>query len=166
VSSVPSSAAPDEMLERVAAIAACWREVPGPLLELLHEVQETLGFIPPAGVPVIASALNLSRAEVHGVVSFYHYFRTTPPGRHVVRICEAEACLACGAGGATRHAAAKLGQSSGVGVETVYCLGLCACAPAVMINGNVHGRITRERLDELLDELLAGGTAEATGAAP
>src|SRR5688572_14449050 len=133
---------------------------PGPLLQVLHAVQEGLGYIPPGAVPVIAEGLNLSRAEVHGVVTFYHYFRQSPPGRHVVQVCQAEACRSMHSEQLTAHAKQKLGiefhETTADGqftLEPVYCLGNCACSPAVMIDEDVHGRVTPERLDQLLAEV-------------
>ena len=132
---------------------------PGPLLEVLHEVQAELGHIPPGAIPLIADELNLSRAEVHGVVSFYHYFRHSPPGRHVVRVCRAESCQAMGAETLASHAERRLGvrfdQTTPDGrfsLDPVYCLGNCACSPAVMIDGELFGRVTPERFDALIDE--------------
>jgi len=107
---------------------------------------------------VIARGLNLSRAEVHGVVSFYHHFRTRPPGRHVLQICRAESCQAAGGRAIEAHAKARLGVDFGettadgrVTLEAVYCLGLCACSPAAMLDHDVYGRVTREGLDALID---------------
>lgn len=149
--------------EQVAAIAARHRDRPGPLLEVLHEVQAALGCVPDAAVPEIAQALNLSRAEVHGVLSFYSWFRRTPGGRTTLRLCRAEACQAIGARTLEAHVRRRLGLSPGetsadgaVTLEAVYCLGLCACAPAAMIDGEVHGRLSTERLDELLGPGAAG----------
>jgi formate dehydrogenase subunit gamma len=121
-------------------------------------VQGEFGFIPSGAVPVIARALNLSRAEVHGVVSFYHHFRSKVPGRHVLQICRAESCQAAGGRALERHAQQRLGVGFGettpdgrVTLEAVYCLGLCACSPAAMLDNEVHGRVTPERLDALID---------------
>ena len=126
---------------------------------LLHEVQAELGHIPPGAIPLIADELNLSRAEVHGVVTFYHYFRHSPPGRHVVRVCRAESCQAMGAEALASHAERRLGvrfdQTTPDGrfsLDPVYCLGNCACSPAVMIDGELFGRVTPERFDALIDE--------------
>jgi formate dehydrogenase subunit gamma len=120
-------------------------------------VQRAFGCVPARFVPAIAAALNLSRAEVHGVVTFYHYFRDAPPGRHVLRLCRAEACQSMNGRALEEHAARRLGIRCGettsdgrMTLEAVYCLGLCACAPAAMLDGEVHGRLTPERLDELL----------------
>ena len=142
---------------RVVAIVERHRHRDGPLLEILHEVQRAFGCVPAGLVPVIAEALNLSRAEVHGVVTFYHYFRDSPPGRRVLRLCRAEACQSMNGRALEEHAARRLGIRCGettsdgrLTIEAVYCLGLCACAPAAMLDGEVHGRLTPERLDELL----------------
>ena len=132
---------------------------PGPLLEILHDVQTTLGYVPGDAVPLIAAALNLSRAEVHGVVSFYHHFRGTAPGRTVVQICRAEACQSMNAHALEAHVTRALGVPCGettadgrVTLDAVYCLGNCACAPAMMVNGELHGRVTPARFDELARE--------------
>lgn len=130
---------------------------PGALLPLLHAVQEALGFIPPASVPSIARALNLSRAEVHGVISFYHDFRTHPSGRHLLRLCRAEACQSMGAEQLAQAVQRELGVQFGdtsadgeVTLEPVYCLGNCACAPAVMLDGQVYGRMSAPSVTALL----------------
>jgi formate dehydrogenase subunit gamma len=143
---------------RMLAIVERHRNRDGPLIEILHDVQAALGCVPASAVPVIARALNLSRAEVHGVVTFYHHFRSTPPGRHVLRLCRAESCQAAGGGALERHATNRLGIGFGettpdgrLTLEAVYCLGLCACSPAAMLDAEVHGRLTAERLDALLD---------------
>jgi formate dehydrogenase subunit gamma len=133
---------------------------PGALLPILHALQNRFGFIPEAAVPIIAEALNQTRAEVHGVISFYHHFRTTPPGRHVVQICRAEACQAVGARQLEAHAKTRLGvdyhQTTGdreITLEAVYCLGNCACGPSIRVDDSVRGRVTPEVFDALLDEL-------------
>lgn len=145
--------------EAVRRIVARMRSRPGPLLEILHAIQRELGFIPAAAVPLIAEELNLSRAEVHGVVTFYHHFRHTPPGRHTVQICRAESCQSMGAEGLAEHAMRRLGVSfeettadGAFSLHPVYCLGNCACSPAVMIDGDLYGRVSPDRLDELLAE--------------
>ena len=132
----------------------------GALLPILHEVQDTLGYIPPDAVPMIAHALNLSRAEVHGVISFYHDFRTEPPGEHIVHLCRAEACQAMGARELEQHARKHLGVSFGettanglFTLEPVYCLGNCACAPSIRINDDIYARVSPARFDELIAEL-------------
>jgi len=146
--------------ETVRRIVADLKGRPGPLIEILHAIQAQLGYVPPAAVPLVASELNLSRAEVHGVVSFYHYFRSTPPGAHTLSVCRAESCQALGAEALAAHARQRLGvdfhQTTPDGrfsLEPVYCLGNCACSPAVMIDGRLHGKVTPERLDALLSEV-------------
>jgi len=132
---------------------------PGPLLEILHSIQEELGFLPPEVVPQLAEALNLSRAEVHGVISFYHHFREYAPGRYVVQLCRAEACQSMNARALEEfvrgHLRLNFGETTPDGrvtLEPVYCLGNCACAPAMMVNGELHGRVTPERFGELAKE--------------
>ncbi len=136
---------------------------PGPLLEVLHGIQDELGFVPPGAVPLIANELNLSRAEVHGVVTFYHHFRHAPPGRHVVQICRAESCQALGAEQLAEHARKRLGidfhqttPDGAFSLEPVYCLGNCACSPAVMIDGELYGRVSDASFDALVKEREAG----------
>ena len=132
------------------------KDTAGPLIPALHAVQDALGYIPPAGVPLIAEGLNLSRAEVHGVISFYHYFRTTPPGRHTIHLCRAEACQSMHARALEAHARAQLGiefhETTPDGtftLEPVYCLGNCALAPAMMIDGALYGRVNASRFDDV-----------------
>jgi formate dehydrogenase subunit gamma len=133
----------------------------GPLLPILHDVQAAFGCVPRAAIPVIAEALNLSRAEVYGVVTFYHDFRSAPAGRHVVKICRAEACQARGCEALVARAEARLGAAcgstgaSGVTFEPVYCLGLCAVGPSAMVDGAVVARLDEGRLDAMLEELGA-----------
>ena len=131
---------------------------PGALLPILHAIQDQFGHVPESAVPIVAEVLNLSRAEVHGVVTFYHFFRTHPPGKHTLYLCRAEACQAMGARALERYARDKLridfhettadGRFS---LEPIYCLGNCACSPAVMLDETVYGRVTPERLDEILE---------------
>ena len=134
----------------------------GPLLPVLHEIQDKLGHVPPDAVPMIARALGLSRAEVHGVLTFYHDFRTEPPGEHIVHLCRAEACQAMGARELEQHASKRLGIGLGqttadglVTLEPVYCLGNCACSPSIRINDDVHARVTPEKFDALIALLEA-----------
>lgn len=131
----------------------------GPLLQVLHAIHDALGHIPPPAVALIAHELNLSRAEVHGVISFYDRFRSEPAGRHTIYICRAEACQAMGARALEAHARNRLGiglhETTADGeftLEPVYCLGNCACSPSVLIDGELHGRVNAERFDELLVE--------------
>ena len=135
---------------------------PGALLPLLHAVQEALGYIPETTIAPIAKGLNLSRAEVHGVVTYYHFFRSTPPGKHVVQVCRAESCQACGAEDLLALAEKALGCAShstradgAVSLEPVYCLGLCSSSPAIQINERLHARVTPERLTQLLAKVTA-----------
>lgn len=137
-------------------------DVPGGLLPLLHAVQDAIGFVPAAAVPAIARALHLSRAEVHGVISFYHDFRSAPAARHVLQICRAEACQAMGARALEAHARHRLGIDYGgttadgaLTLEPVYCLGNCACSPSVRLDDEIHARVDAARLDELLAGLGA-----------
>ncbi|MCL1962644.1 MAG: formate dehydrogenase subunit gamma [Desulfovibrionaceae bacterium] len=134
---------------------------PGGLLPILHDVQDALGYIPPEAVPAIAGALNLSRAEVHGVLTGYPLLRTAPPGRHTVRVCRAEACQAVGGDALMAHAEQRLGcaqhgttANGAVSLEPVFCLGLCASGPAIAVDERPHARVTPERFDQLADRLL------------
>lgn len=145
---------------RAAEVIAQHVQGQGTLLPMLHALQAVFGCVPEAAVPMVAHALNLSRAEVHGVVTFYHDFRRAPPGRHVVKLCQAEACQAMGCRDLAEHAQDRLGVALGgttgdgrVTVEAIYCLGLCSTAPSAMIDGRVHGRVTAARLDALLEAL-------------
>lgn len=132
------------------------------LIEILHAVQERFGHVPPDAIPVIAGALNLSRAEVHGVVSFYHDFHTAPVGRHVIRLCRAEACQAVGANALVAHACSALGIGPGettadgaVTLEEAFCLGNCALGPAAMVDGELTARLSPERFDQMVAEARA-----------
>ncbi len=152
---------PDWNPAQAEAIIAAGQDVPGALLPLLHDLQATFGCIPEAAVPLLADALNLSRAEVHGVVSFYHDFRRTPPGRHVLKMCRAEACQAVGGAALAARTLARLGidwhgttADGAVTVEPVFCLGLCACGPAALLDEAPLGRLDAARLDALLADAL------------
>jgi formate dehydrogenase subunit gamma len=151
------------MSEQINTIIARLSGQPGPLLLVLHAIQDELGFIPEEAVPLIAAGLNLSRAEVHGVVTFYHHFRRTPPGKHVVQLCRAEACQSMHSEQLATHVKQRLGigfhqttADGRVSLEPVYCLGNCACSPAMMIDNDLHGRMSAERFDELLTQLERG----------
>lgn len=144
---------------RAAGIIEERRHEAGALLPILHALTAAFGYVDEAAVPLVASALNLSRAEVHGAVSFYHDFRDVPPGAHVLRLCRAEACQAMGGEALAAAARERLGLSWGetspdgrVTLEAVFCLGLCACAPAAILDGKVVGGLNRVRLETLLDE--------------
>ncbi len=141
----------------VLDICARLESLPGALLPVLHAVQESLRYVPKDAVPLIAHELNLSIAEVHGVVTFYHYFLQERPGRHVMHICRAEACQALGSVALEAHAKARLGvdyhgttRDGAITLEPVYCLGNCALGPSLMIDQRLHGRVTPERFDALL----------------
>lgn len=152
------------MADAVQSVINGLKSKPGALLPILHGIQDSVGYIPQDAVPVIAKELNLSRAEVHGVISFYHYFRQTPPGKHTVQICQAESCQAMGSEKLTAHAKKSLGvdfhgttADDNFSLEPVYCLGNCACSPAVMIDDEVYGRVTPDRLDQLLQQVKGAG---------
>ncbi len=137
----------------------------GALLPILHDIQDEIGHIPEQAIAHIAKALNLSRAEVHGVVTYYPHFRTAPAGRHVIRICQAEACQSMGAQALVVHAQQRLGcaphattQDGAFSLEPVYCLGLCASSPAMSIDDAVHARMTPQRFDALLATLVESGS--------
>lgn len=141
-------------------IVAHFDSKPELLIQILHGIVERFGYVPEAAIRQLADELNLSRADVHGVVSYYHDFRTEPPGKHVVKICQAEACQAMGSRSLTQHAEGKLGvdlhkRNDAVSLEAIYCLGNCACSPAVMIDGRVYGRVSNERFDELIGSMEA-----------
>ncbi|HLW23795.1 MAG TPA: formate dehydrogenase subunit gamma [Steroidobacteraceae bacterium] len=154
--------------ERAAVDDSCERlkDLPGALLPILHDVQRRLGFVPHDAVPLIARALNISLAEVHGVLTFYHYFRKERGGRHVVHLCRAEACQALGAVELEAHAKRALGidfhgttADGAVRLEPVYCLGNCALGPSMMVDEELHGRISPQRFDELIAQSRANGAA-------
>jgi formate dehydrogenase subunit gamma len=148
-------------LELIKSIISKSSAVPGAMLPILHEIQDAVGFVPAAAVPFIADALNLSRAEVHGVITYYHHFRQQPGARHVLKLCSAEACQAVGSAVLAEHAKATLGcdfhESTTDGLfslEPVYCLGLCACGPSMMVNDTeVHGRMNPLQFDALVQEM-------------
>lgn len=152
-----AQASPTPAIAATARILARLKDQPGPLLPVLHAVQHELGCIPAEAVQTIAEALNLSRAEVHGVITFYPHFRSEPPARHMLEVCRAEACQAMGGERLAEHARAALGcdfharsADGAVSLEPVYCLGLCAQSPAVMLDGRPRARVTPEKLDRLL----------------
>lgn len=160
----PAATEPPTAVEQkaLARALAAHGQRPGGLLPLLHALQDELGHVPPALVPGIAQGLNLSRAEVHGVISYYHHFRSAPAGRQVLQWCRAEACQACGGEALLAAAEQRLGVRCGetradgaVTLEAVYCLGLCASSPALQLNGDLHARLTPARLQTLLAGLEA-----------
>lgn len=147
---------------RLDAVIAPFVRQPGALLPLLHAIQAAFGHIDDRMVPAIAQALNLSRADVHGVITFYHDFRRTPPGAHVLKLCAAEACQSMGATALIAHAEARLGTpmhstraDGAVTLEPTYCLGLCSASPSAMLDGRIVARLTPARLDALLDGIAA-----------
>ncbi|MGI9259775.1 MAG: formate dehydrogenase subunit gamma [Gammaproteobacteria bacterium] len=151
--------ATDSQASAAREIALAYSERPGPLLLILHAIQEAFGYVPSAAVAPVAEVLSLSRAEVHGVISFYHLFRTEPAGDRTLYVCRAEACQSMGARELEAHAKKRLGidyhettADGRISLEPIYCLGNCACSPAVMIDTDVHGRVDAARLDELLAE--------------
>ena len=148
------------METRLEAILVQYRDMPGGLLPLLHAVQAAYGCIPADSIGPIAGSLNLSRAEVHGVISFYHFFRSRPPGRHLIRLCRAESCQAMGSRALEAHVKRRLGvdyhgtTADGLfTLEPVYCLGNCARSPSMLVDGEIHGRVSEADFDGLLDSL-------------
>ena len=153
----------DPVLTHIESIANKASNTPGALLPVLHSVQDQYGYIPHASVAVIAKALNLSRADVHGVITFYHHFRQTPGGQHQLHICRAEACQSMGAEQLIQNMQTHLGIKTGetdtgqsISLDAIYCLGNCAAAPAVMLNNKVYGRVDTQRLEDLITTVLAG----------
>jgi formate dehydrogenase subunit gamma len=145
--------------ETARVIIAGQQSAPGALLPILHALQAEFGYIDREAEPLIADTLNLSRAEVHGVVTFYHDFRQEPAGRHVLKLCRAESCQARGSDALAAHAEARLGVAFGgttadgrVTLEPVYCLGLCSVSPSAMLDGKVVARLDAKKLDALLTE--------------
>lgn len=146
--------------QTVDGILAAHRGTEGALLPILHDVQAAFGHVPPAALPLIAADQGISRAEAHGVMTFYHDFRDHPAGRHVLKLCRAEACQAVGADALADHARARLGvdwhgttPDGALTLEPVFCLGLCACGPAALVDGQVVGRVDAARLDALIGGL-------------
>lgn len=149
-----------EVTARVGEILNAHKGMEGALLPILHAIQADFGYVPQAALPIIAQDLNLSRAEVHGVMSFYHDFRENPAGKHVLKLCRAEACQAVGADRVAAHAQKALGiewhettKDGAVTLEPVFCLGLCACAPAAIVDGKLVGRVDEARIDAIIGGL-------------
>ena len=147
--------------QSISALVGQYTQLPGALLPLLHAIQSDLGYVPDSAVPIIAKGLNLSRAEVHGVISLYHDFKTTPVGRHTVQVCRAEACQSMGSRQLEAHAKQALGIDYGettadgaVTLEPVYCLGNCACSPSVRIDDAIYARVDTDLFDDLMSGLL------------
>lgn len=148
-----------DLTERTKAIVDRLMTLEGPLLPILHEVQGEFGYVPQECLPVIAEALNLSRAEVHGVMTFYHDYRDHPTGRHVLKLCRAEACQSMGGDQLAERVKKALGidfhdttLDGAITLEPVFCLGLCSCAPAAMLDGEIHGRLDGAAIDALVQE--------------
>ena len=146
----------------VQAIITNLKDKPGALLPILHGIQDELGYVPADIVPAIADALNLSRAEVHGCISFYHYFRDTPPGKQTIHLCRAESCQAMGSKALEEHVKSRLGidyhettKDAAFSLEPVYCLGLCACSPSMQIGNEVYGRVSAESFDNTIKQVGA-----------
>ncbi|MBI1170234.1 formate dehydrogenase subunit gamma [bacterium] len=148
----------DQTISRVEEILARHQGMEGALLPILHAIQAEFGHVPQDALPVVAKAMNISRAEAHGVMSFYHDFREAPVGRHVLKLCRAEACQAMGADRLADHAKTTLGldwhetaKDGSVTLEPVFCLGLCACGPAALVDGKLVGRLDAKKLDALVE---------------
>ncbi|MRI33150.1 formate dehydrogenase subunit gamma [Endozoicomonas sp. OPT23] len=144
----------------ITTVIKSWHDRPGALLPILHGIQDKLGYIPSEAIDLIASALRQTKAEIHGVISFYHHFRTTPPGNHQVQVCRAEACQARGSRSLEAHIKKKLSvdyhqttMDKEFSLDAVYCLGNCACGPNIRISNEIHGRVSNERFDELVDAM-------------
>lgn len=155
-----TSTAPGEGIAKAVAACARFHNKPDELLEIFHEIQHELGYVPEAVLPAIANALNLSRAEVYGVLTFYHDFKREPQGRHTIKICRAEACQAMGTDALCAHAektlGAKLGETSKDGaysLEQVFCLGNCALSPAILIGDKLYGKVDAKRFDAIVGAL-------------
>jgi formate dehydrogenase subunit gamma len=153
------AASPVEV-DPVAVVLESHRNTPGALLPILHEIQDALGYIPREAAVRVAEALNLSRAEVHGVITYYHDFRSEPPARHVVQVCRAEACQSVGADSLIGQVRERLGCANQdrsadgrFSVEPVYCLGLCASGPSLMIDKRLHARMTQEKFERLASRM-------------
>lgn len=154
------------MTATIQALIDAHRDQASALLPMLHAIQNQLGYVPAEATPLLAKSLNLSRAEVHGVISFYHHFRTTPPGKHTLQICRAESCQSMGSRDLEAHAKAALGidyhqttADGAISLEPVYCLGNCACSPAVRVGDEVQGRMDTAQLDALIAALRQGAAA-------
>ena len=151
-----------EVLIKIQVLIAQYKDMPGALLPLLHSIQDTVGYVPEACYLPISKALALSVAEVHGVVTFYHHFRRHPAGRHILQVCRAESCQAMGSEKLEANIKSSLGidyhqttQDGAITLEPVYCLGNCACSPAVMMDDEVYGRMDSQKVAELIGDARA-----------
>ena len=161
-SSLSGSHTTQEVNASVNALITQYQHQPGALLPLLHAIQDNIGYVPESSYVLISKALSLSVAEVHGVVTFYHHFRTHKPGRHVMQICRAESCQAMGSEALEAHAKKCLNvdyhqttADEAITLEPVYCLGNCALSPSVMIDDEIYGRVSPADLDALIAEVKA-----------
>jgi formate dehydrogenase subunit gamma len=143
-------------------IIAGYRDIQGAILPVLHALQDAFGYIPDEAIELVAQGLNISRADVYGILTFYHDFRRSPPGRHVLQLCRAESCQAMGGDALADHVRERLGIDWGetradgsVTLLPVFCLGLCACSPSALLDGRPMGRLSQERMDALLDEVTS-----------
>lgn len=150
----------DQQQKTLDDILTRLKDEPGPLFPILHAIQDELGYVPDAAVPDIAKALNRSRAEIHGVITFYHHFRRHPVGKHMVQVCRAEACQSMGCTSLEEHAKKTLGidyhgttADGQISLEAVYCLGNCALSPSIRVDNDIVGRVSKERFDEVIAEL-------------
>lgn len=157
-----SLSAPSAVASRAIEVINAFKAVEGPLLPILHAMQEEFGYVPAETLTLIAHELNLSRAEVHGVMTFYHDFRAAPAGRHVIKLCRAEACQSMNGDKIAEAVQKLLGigwhQTTADGritLEPVYCLGLCACAPAAMIDAQLVGRLDEAKAGRIIAEVRA-----------
>lgn len=151
-----------EIQTKIDTLIAKYQKMPGALLPLLHAIQDDLGYVPESSYPFIAKALSLSVAEVHGVVTFYHHFRTHKPGKHVLQICRAESCQAMGSEALEVHAKKCLNidyhqttSDQAISLEPVYCMGNCALSPTVVVDDEIYGRVSSADLDALIAEAKA-----------
>ena len=173
LSTPPPDDQPRSQPEQIQQAVNALKDQPGAMLPILHAIQDRFGYIPDDAVPIIAESLRHPRAEVHGIISFYHHFRTRPAGRRVIQVCRAEACQAVGARALEAHAKASLGvdfhQTSADNeftLEPVYCLGNCACGPSIRVGDDVHGRVTPARFDALVEDLTTSVVSLRGGMKP
>jgi formate dehydrogenase subunit gamma len=162
LSTKPANVSEEQLTATLQGLIEKYRTLPGALMPLLHAIQDSVGYVPESAYPSISKALNISVAEVHGVVTFYHHFRTTPSGRHILQVCRAESCQAMGSTALEAHAKKCMNvdyhettADGALTLEPVYCLGNCALSPAVMLDGDVYGKVSAEDLDTLIAEARA-----------
>lgn len=160
----------EQQYEVVTTAVSGNKSLPGALLPILHQIQDQLGFIPKAAIDMIAVGLKQTAAEIYGVISFYHHFRLTQPGTHLVEICRAEACQAMGSSGLEQAIKTELGidyhqttKDQQVSLEPVYCLGNCACGPSIKVADKVYGRMTADKFNQLMVKLSTQVIAVSVG---